>query len=190
MTQAATAALLLLDLQRDFLAPDGRLRVAQDEVDGLLTRTNRLASIFVGDGGIVTYIVNEFSPWDFAANLFRRNAAIRGTLGAELDPRVRIVSPHRFSKHAGDAFSNPELSAFLHRHGVRDVFVAGVFAEACVSRTALGALRHGFQAHVVADAVAGVSPRAVEAALRRLKSRGIAMAATATVTVDRCGDNT
>jgi hypothetical protein len=54
------------------------LPVAEDGADDLLACTSRLAWSFVGAGGLVVYVFNEFSPWDFPANLFRRDAAIRG----------------------------------------------------------------------------------------------------------------
>jgi nicotinamidase-related amidase len=175
MTRDTAMALLLLDLQRDFLRPAGRLPVAQEAVEELLTKVNRLAAHFVGQGGLVIYVLNEFSPWDFPANLLRRNAALRGGPGAEFDPRVLVLSERRFTKSAGDAFSNPKLSLLLHEHAVGKILVAGVFAEACVTRTAMGARRLGFEPIVIADAVAGASRSKTEAALRRLSERGIAL---------------
>jgi nicotinamidase-related amidase len=173
MTRETATALLLLDLQRDFLKSDGRLPVAREAVDGLLANVNRLATHFAGQGGLVIYVLNEFSPWDFPANLFRRHAALRGRPGAELDPRVQVMSERRFPKAAGDAFSNPQLSPFLRENGVGKVLVAGVFAEACVTRTVSGARRLGFVPIVIADAVAGASRAKTEAALRRMRERGI-----------------
>jgi nicotinamidase/pyrazinamidase len=177
MPMPTTKALLLLDLQRDFLAPDGRLPVAQEAVAGLLARVNELATRFAHEGAPVVLITNEFSPWDVPANLFRCNAALRGSKGAELDPRVMVASEYRFTKRVGDAFSNPALGAFLRERGVRDLYIGGVFSEACVTRTALGARAQGFIPHVLSDAVAGASRQASEKALGRLRGNGVAVTA-------------
>lgn len=175
------AALLLLDLQRDFLAGDGRMPVAQGQVAGLLCAVNRLAESSREIGWPVIRIRNEFSPWDFPANLFRRNAAIRGRPGAEDDPRVVVAADHRFCKSRADAFSNPQMEAFLRSAKADTVVIAGVFAEGCVSATAKGARRAGFRPVVVADAVAGANDRKVETALERLRRTGISVVTACSV---------
>lgn len=168
-------ALLAIDLQNDFLADKGRMPVARNQVAGILSTANRLLVLAGVVGWTVAYVVNEFSPWDFPANLFRRHAAIRGRPGCGIDPRVAMVEGPRFAKTKGDAFSNPDLTAFLNSQGIARVFLLGVFAEGCIWRTALGALRQGFAAVVVADAVASASDMRRSAALEKMGRRGIAI---------------
>ena len=166
---------MAIDLQYDFLADKGRMPVARNQVAGILNAANRLLVLAGEMGWTVAYVVNEFSPWDFPANLFRRHAAVRGRPGSDIDPRVVMAEGRRFVKTKGDAFSNPDLTAFLNSRGIARVVLTGVFAEGCIWRTALGALRQGFAPVVVADAVASANDMRRSAALEKMRRRGIAI---------------
>ncbi len=168
-------ALLAIDLQQDFLAGNARMPVARNQVEGILSAANRLLVLAGEMGWTVAYIVNEFSPWDFPANLFRRHAAISGRPGSGIDPRVVMVEGLRFAKSKGDAFSNPDLTAFLNSRGIARVVLMGVFAAGCIWRTALGALRRGFAPVVVADAVASANDMRRTATLEKMRRRGVAI---------------
>jgi nicotinamidase-related amidase len=167
------AALLLVDFQFDFLSPQGRLPVDAQQARAMLVVANRLIEASPRLGYEVAYVGNEFAPRDFPANWFRRNAAIRGTPGAALDPALRRVpgAPY-FPKGHSDAFSNPGLEGFLDSHAVGRLIVAGAHADACVLRTALSALRRGYQVAVPEDAVAAASGSRRERALVRLRRAG------------------
>ncbi len=168
-------ALLAIDLQNDFLGTDGRMPVAKSQVPGLLKMTNRLLVNANEKRWSVVYIVNEFSPWDFPANLFRHNAAIRGRAGADIDRRVVKVQGVWYTKSKGDAFSNPDLAPFLNAQNIGKVILTGVFAEGCIWRTARGALRNGFTPVIVADAVASASDARRTAALEKMSRRGLSV---------------
>jgi nicotinamidase-related amidase len=150
-------ALLAVDLQFDFLADRGRMRVARRQVNGLVTNANRLIALAGERGWPVVYVVNEFPRWNVPVNLIRRFAAVKGSPGAELDPRIAQVEGPRIPKWTGNGFANPELTKFLKSKGITKVVLAGVYTEACVLRTALGARAKGFNPVVVADAVASAS---------------------------------
>jgi nicotinamidase-related amidase len=165
-------ALLVLDLQKDFLAADGRFPVAEDQVGPLLTATNQLLAAAAGKGWLSVVIFNSYSPWD-PHNLFRNFSAIRHSSGAAIDARVNVTGLTQFAKSEPDAFSNPDLSVYLRQHGVKQVIIAGVYAEACVAQTAQGALVRGFQPTVVSDAIAGSTTSRRVAALANLRKHGI-----------------
>lgn len=173
---AARTALLLLDLQVDFLQPNGRLPVAQDQVPGMLEATNRAIRAAGAREMEVIYIGNEFSRWDIPANWFRNYAAIRDQPGTRIDERVLVINDRYFPKCRGNAFSNPRLGEFLQSRNVRHVILAGVYANACVQFTALGALRQGYRVTVLRDAVAAANGRKRETALQRMQRRGVEIA--------------
>ncbi|MEI8393843.1 MAG: cysteine hydrolase [Rhodospirillaceae bacterium] len=168
-------ALLAIDLQNDFLDVRGRMPVDTSQVSGLLKATNRLLVRVNEKRWPIIYVVSEFSPWDYPANLFRNHAAIRGNPGAEIDRRVVKVQGERFSKSKENAFSNPELTAYLISQGVSDVVLIGAFAEGCVWRTAKGALREGFEPMIVSDAVASGSDRRRTSALEKMNRYGLSI---------------
>ncbi len=120
-------AVLVLDLQRDFLMPNGRNPIAADQVESVLSAANTVADGGAAAGVEVVYVGNEFPPEARIANLFRRGAALRGSVGAALDPRLHVVGGRYFAKRRGDAF-------LRERRGGRGA-VAGVFPDQAAMRT-------------------------------------------------------
>ena len=57
-----------------------------------------------------------------------------------------------FSKSVGDAFSNPELGAWISGLGAGEVVLLGAQTDQCVAATVKGALAAGLKVTVVADA--------------------------------------
>lgn len=166
-------ALLVMDMQQDFIGEAARMPVDPRQTPLLLEQVNALIDDCEQEGSDVIYVMNAFSRRDWIANAFRRQAAIAGSPGAELDARVRIARGPRFDKRKGSAFSNPALTGYLAAAGVSELVIAGVFAEGCVYRTAKAALRLGFLVTVPARAVGGKNERARARALARLRRMGV-----------------
>lgn len=166
-----TTALLVIDMQVDFLADDGRLPVDRARVSHLIDRVNAAITDAQSRGVLVVHIGNEF-PRGSIANLFRKFAAIAGSPGAALDPRVHSTGTQYLPKWHGDAFTNPDLHALLSHAGIRRVVLAGVFANACVRATARGALAHGYEVEVLADCVGSGSDRRTAQALASMQRSG------------------
>ncbi len=166
------AAVLVLDLQKDFLADDGKMVVERRQIPGMLAATNAVIEQARTQNHVVVYIGNEFSPGDWLMNLFRRGAAVKGTPGTAMDPRVTIVSPYYFPKQQGNAFTNPALEPFLRGKGITELVVTGVYSDGCVKETTEGALRLGFPVTVLSDAVASSTSRRNEQALRDMSQAG------------------
>ena len=149
-------AVLLMDLQRDFLGEEGaRMPVQPSGAAAVIRTTNAILRQAMLGGALPVLVVNRFLPTDRIGNFFRKGAAIDGTPGAEIDPRIAAHEDVKtFAKARPSAFTNPELDEFLAARGITDLYVIGVFAEGCVRSTALDAKRRGYAVHVLADAVA------------------------------------
>jgi len=167
------AALLVLDLQVDFVDPAGRLPISRDQISPVLAAANR--AIAAANGHLaVAYIGNEYGFWDIPGNWFRRGAAMKNSLGSALDPLVtRIAGAPYFAKHRGDAFSNDALDRFLVSNDIGRVVLAGVYADACIYCTARSAINRGYRVTVLADAVGAASDEDRRAALRSLSRLGV-----------------
>ena len=171
------SALLVLDLQRDFLEGDGRMPIAAQQVTPLLAVANALIDAAASEGAPVVYVLNAFPRSQHVLNFFRHGAAVAGTPGAEINPRVRRApEAATFSKERSDAFSNADLDVFFRKAGVRHLVIVGVFAPACVRATARGALRKGYRVTVVSDGVGAASDAARDRALSRIAAGGAAIA--------------
>lgn len=74
------------------------------------------------------------------------------------------------SKTGKDPFENPDLEANLRCRGVETVVVYGLLSDGGVKEAARTAHRLGFRVSVVAEACAGSSATAHEAAMSELRS--------------------
>ncbi len=148
-------ALLLLDLQRDFLETTGRMPISARNADMVISSANRLVGHAERAGWKQIFIRNAFLKSDWIGNLCRRCAAIEGSVGAEIDPRVTFPTGSSvISKSSPDAFTNPALAEVLKSAGIRQIVILGVMAEGCVRATVKGARNRGFSVTVVSDGVA------------------------------------
>ena len=82
-------------------------------------------------------------------------------------PSVKTIERKSMNVWEDDAARNAVLAAKRLR-----LIVAGFLTEACVSFSALSAVREGFEVFVVADACGGLTPQSHELALRRLEQAG------------------
>jgi nicotinamidase-related amidase len=161
-------ALILVDFQADFGAPDGAMARAGHDVtaaQAALVKAQALAT-----GARAAHVPVIF------VRLINDQLCIEGTPGAAFigplpRPGEHIVTKLRFS-----AFTGTDLAAHLRREGVDTVVLAGLTTECCVASTAWAAFEEGFQVTIAADACA-----AYEDALHRvtLKALGLNQARVA-----------
>ena len=76
-----------------------------------------------------------------------------GTKGAELAPELRIVSDHIFVKTKANALTSEPFSEFIRTKDIREFYVAGADATACVKSTCFNMTKAGYAVHVVSDCV-------------------------------------
>jgi nicotinamidase-related amidase len=171
-------ALLVIDIQHDFTQPNGRMPVAADQAEQTITNINAMLEASEAKAVLPVYVGNEFGRFD-PLNLFRNFASVKGTAGSRLDPRLRVVGNGYFSKRTGNAFSNPGLASFLREAGVEQLYLTGLYAEACVFETFKGARRLGFDCVVVKDAIATKTDERRRAMTERFSTLGAKLTTTA-----------
>jgi nicotinamidase-related amidase/RimJ/RimL family protein N-acetyltransferase len=76
-----------------------------------------------------------------------------GTKGAELVPELRIVSDHIFVKTKANALTSEAFSEFIRSKEIREFFIAGADATACVKSTCFNMAKAGYAVHVISDCV-------------------------------------
>ena len=174
-------ALLIVDYQNDFAAPDGALAVAGGE--DIAERINHLAK--AGGYGLVVAtrdwhpaghgsFAEQGGPWPVHC--------VQGTPGAELHPgldqdEVDVV----FDKGTNEAtdgysaFETDELGLLLRDRGIDKLTVVGLATDYCVKNTAVDAERDGFQVRVDPRAVRGVdvNPGDSQRALDEMREAGV-----------------
>ena len=159
-------ALLLVDLQRDFLGasglepPPGRLI---ERVSTLLTAWRRDRSPVIHVWTTVKRDPDTRMPhWRRAG----RWDCLEGTPGHATPEELRPQAGEEvLDKTAFSPFLDGQLEALLRRLGTGHVVVAGVHAHGCVRAAVLDAYQRGFEVLVAEDAVGSDEP--VHAALTR-----------------------
>jgi maleamate amidohydrolase len=166
-------ALIILDIQKDFLGDQARMPVAKHQVSPIIDCINTMIEKTKKAEISIIYVGNEFEKTQFISNWFRNNAALKGSLGAQLDERLQIINDLYFSKNRGDALSNSKLFNFLKANHIEHLILVGLFLEGCVTATAKGAMRRNFKVTVIRDAVASATDKKRDESLRKLGSCGI-----------------
>ncbi len=165
--------LLLIDLQRDFLENDGRLPVPVDCAERVIGAANRMIDYARKSGWTMIWIKNEFLRTQWISNFFRNHAAIKGTPGADIDPRINFYTETPIMvKCEADAFSNPRLEILLKKATPEKVIILGLMTDECVAETTRGVIRRGYPVEIVEDGVATMEEPAHEKALAAMRACG------------------
>ena len=75
------------------------------------------------------------------------------TRGAELVPDMKIVSENIFVKSKGNALTSEAFAAFIREKGIKEFYVAGADAVACVKSTCYNMAKNGFKVHVLSNCI-------------------------------------
>ena len=146
-------ALLVIDMQNDYLYPKRMKRFAYD-THGLVSCVNGLIRRYDGEGRDVLYIRHIIQ--NLPTNRLLFGYSLAGTEGAELYGGLDVVSDYVFDKLVGDALSNRKLLALIEQKGYERLHLCGLDECGCVASTALGAKKRGLEAEILRDGTATV----------------------------------
>jgi nicotinamidase-related amidase len=188
----ARAALLIIDMQRDFLEPGGFGESLGNDV-GLLRRTICPTQTLLDAArlaGLMVIHTREGHRPDLAdlpqAKMARGRPSlaigdsgamgrllVRGEAGhdiiAELYP---LPGEPVIDKPGKGAFYATDLEAILRHRGIAQLIVCGVTTEVCVNTSVREANDRGFDCLVLEDCVGSYFPEFQEMGLRMIKAQG------------------
>lgn len=145
------AALLIVDIQEDYTGPQAKNRYRDG--DRIISVSNTLIAQAEAKDIPVIFIQNIVK--NAVISLLVGGVNKPGSPGAEMDRRLTKPATSRiFTKSRSDAFSNPELEAFLQANQIDHVMVTGLDAAYCVNATAQGALNRGYKVTIFSDGLA------------------------------------
>jgi nicotinamidase-related amidase len=197
-----STALIVIDMQRDFLDPRGYAAKAGLDITLLRRAIPGVARILKAarEAGIVIVHTREANAPDLSdvPPAFRDATArtgapvgsdgplgrllIRGEPGAaiidELAPRTGEIA---IDKPGFSAFEGTALGSMLLARGIRTLILCGITTEVCVSSTLRTAIDRGFRCITLADACASAYPDLHDAALRMIGVEGGVFGAVAAV---------
>jgi len=159
------AALIVVDVQNDFVSPEGSAGKRGEDVSAALTMVPNLLRLINEArrvGLTVVYIRTTHSEWtDTPSWIYRNsqksglNTCREGTWGAEFYdgiaplPSERVVIKHRYS-----AFINTDLNTVLKARNIQSVLVCGVATNVCVETSAREAFVRDYYVVVARDGTA------------------------------------
>ena len=95
-----------------------------------------------------------------------------GTHGAELASDLKIVSSNVFTKYKGNALSSEDFTDFISQNGIRDFYITGADAVACVKSTCYNLCKANYAVNVISDCVTSYDKRKIDEMLRYYESKG------------------
>lgn len=95
-----------------------------------------------------------------------------GTHGEELAPEMKIVSDNIFTKSKGNALTSTEFSDFIAKNGIRDFYIAGADAVACVKSTCFNMRKENYGVSVLSDCVTSYDKTKIGEMLAYYESKG------------------
>ena len=176
----AHAALLVVDVQNDFVADGGffdKIGADVKTIQRAIPPLVQLIDCARETGVLVIFIQAIYDPQYLSSPMRERDLRVgrqmprclTGSWGADfhvIAPRANepVVIKHRYS-----AFANSELDDLLKRQGIRSLLLAGVSTDTCVESTGRDAYFIDYYVTLVADCCAGAVERDHLVALERFK---------------------
>ena len=162
------SSLIVVDVQNDFADPAGSLSVSG--AASIVPTINAEIATATAGGALVVY-TQDWHPE--STPHFARDGGIwpvhcvAGTWGAELHPALVVDGPRiRKGANGEDGYSGftmrdpvsgettpTELEGLLRERNIARVTVCGLATDYCVKATALDAVRLGFEAAILVDAI-------------------------------------
>lgn len=188
----ARSALVIIDMQRDFLEPGGFGAALGNDVSLLIAAVAPCRRILAGarEAGLLVVHTREGHRPDLSdappAKVARGSPDKRigapGPMGRILvrgEPGHDIISelaplPHEpvIDKPGKGAFYQTDLDLMLRNRGVETLLVCGVTTEVCVHTTVREANDRGYRCVVLGDACGSYFPEFHEVGLRMIAAQG------------------
>lgn len=179
MPQKAESAILVVDMQNDFVLPGSPMHVA-----GAWATVPAIAKFLAygrRNGWAVIYVTRSHQPSGIDAEITRRHFfaegkafCVPGTRGAEV---VEALAPEAgdicIAKQRFSAFFATGLDLVLRGLGVKSVYVTGTQYPNCIRATAVDALALDYLTIVCTDCCSAATPQIAQANITDLKNMGI-----------------
>src|SRR3954467_6592057 len=184
------SALIVVDMQNDFVHPDGGFghiarEMPEAEIDmpflmGTIPHVKQLIDAFRKAGRPVVYIAHvlkadysdaAFPYWRFGIEPTsgNRTHCVEGTWGAEIIDELKPEKGENLVIKKGfGGFSKTPLDTILRNLDVHTCVVTGVTTCVCVSNTVRGGVEENYRMVLVSDAVAEVDRATHEAELKTM----------------------
>jgi nicotinamidase-related amidase len=188
----SATALVIIDMQRDFMEPGGFGETLGNDVSQLARAVEPIANLLAAArkmGMLVVHTREGHEPdlSDAPPAKLERGAPslrigdpgpmgrilIRGEPGHDIIPELYPVAGEVvIDKPGKGAFYATGLGDVLKQHGIANLLVCGVTTEVCVNTTVREANDRGYRCVVISDGCASYFPEFHEMGLKMIKAQG------------------
>src|SRR5579863_1510506 len=187
----ATTALLIIDMQRDFVLPGGFGEKLGNDTSLLLAAVEPTQHVLkkAREKGLFIVHTREGHRADLAdcppAKLTRGGKTfigtdgpmgrilVRGEAGHDIIPELYpALGEPIIDKPGKGAFYQTDLQLILQNHNIKTLIVCGVTTEVCVTTTVREANDRGYECIIPADCVGSYFPEFQKSALEMIKAQG------------------
>jgi nicotinamidase-related amidase len=188
----AATALVIIDMQRDFMEPGGFGETLGNDVSQLARAVKPIGAVLAAarDTGMMVVHTREGHLPDLSdappAKVERGAPSkrigdpgpmgrilVRGEAGHDIiDELYPLDSEIVIDKPGKGAFYATELGDVLQNYGIENLLVCGVTTEVCVNTTVREANDRGYRCVVIADGCASYFPEFHEMGLKMIKAQG------------------
>ncbi|NCJ08734.1 isochorismatase family protein [Synechococcales cyanobacterium C] len=192
VTDNSHCALLIIDMQRDFLEPGGFGDILGNDVSQLrvmVPTLKRLLELFRGKQWPVIHTLECHRPdlSDCPQSKYNRSRGelgigdvgpmgrilIAGELGNAIIPELAPIAGEVVIEKPGKgAFCNTNLESILRQSNITHLLIAGVTTEVCVQTTMREANDRGFECLLIEDATESYFPEFKQATLEMVRAQG------------------
>jgi nicotinamidase-related amidase len=186
------AALVIIDMQRDFLEPGGFGAALGNDVSRLKAAVDPIKSVLAAfrQGGVLVIHTREGHRPDLTDapphKVLRGDPAtrigapgpmgrilVRGEPGHDIIPELYpIAGEPVIDKPGKGAFYQTDLDLMLRNRAIDTLFVCGVTTEVCVNTTIREANDRGYRCIALSDCCASYFPEFHEMGLKMVKAQG------------------
>lgn len=190
--EPASTALVIIDMQRDFLEAGGFGEQLGNDVSQLRTAIAPLQKVLAAlrEKGMMVIHTREGHRADLAdlpdAKRKRGNLScgigdagpmgrilVRGEVGHDIIDELKpIAGEPVIDKPGKGSFHATDLQSILMNHGIKSLIVTGVTTEVCVHTTVREANDRGYECLVLSDCVASYFPEFQAVGLKMIAAQG------------------
>jgi nicotinamidase-related amidase len=179
-------ALLIVDMQNDFVLEDAPMRV--NGALGIIGNTKKVLAEFRKKKLPIFHIVRIHRKDGSDIEITRKSIfsktsfTVKGTKGAEI---INALKPKKgeyvIKKIRMSAFWNTELNTILKFLDIKNIVIIGVQTPNCIRATAFDAVANSYNTYLVDDAIAAASKQIHENNVSDMKNIGIKLITTAKI---------
>ena len=181
-----STAILVIDMQRDFLAPDGNLALRHGGVKALAAIIPKVTKVLTearGAGLMVIHTREGYSPDRSDVNAFKRTLGYVGVDGPNGPFLIRGTPGHDFlegfqpqeseyvvDKPGFSAFYRTDLETILSDQGISHLILAGITTQCCVHSTLRDAVDRGYFCLTIEDCCAAENQEIHDATMKIIQA--------------------